>query len=67
MEYVSKAISSSKPFWGTVAAVITYILPPDSAYQTAAIAVGIAMLFDIITIYMTLSHEAQGFKNACKT
>jgi len=40
---------------------------PDQAYKTAAMAVGIAMLLDIITKYMALSHEAHGYRNAVKT
>jgi len=67
LEYIEKVISGSKPFWGTLLAAISYVLFPEQAYQTAAIAVGIAMLLDILTKYIALSHEAHGFKNACKT
>lgn len=66
-KYFEKVISGTKPIWGTVIAVISYVMFPDKAYQTAAIAVGIVMLLDIISKYMALSHEAHGYRNAVKT
>lgn len=65
-EYIDKTLSGSKPFIATILSGIGFLIFPDKAYETAAIAVGIAMLLDIITKYMALSHEAHGYKNAVK-
>lgn len=67
LHYVDRVVSGTKPFWGTIIAALTYVMFPDKAYSTAAIAVGIVMLLDVFTKYVALSHEANGFKNACKT
>jgi hypothetical protein len=66
-QYFEKVISGAKPILGSIIAAITYVIFPDRAYQTAAMSVGIAMLLDIITKYMALSHEAHGYRNAVKT
>ncbi|MGF7059297.1 phage holin family protein [Brassicibacter mesophilus] len=66
-EYIEKALSGAKPYIAMFLSMISYLMFPDSAYETAAIAVGITMLLDIVTKYMALSHEAHGYKNAVKT
>lgn len=66
VEYFDKLLSGTKPFWGTILAVATYVMFPDKAYLTAAIAVGGAIMLDIITKYIALSHQNKGFRNAVK-
>lgn len=65
--YFDKVASGTKPLIGTIIATINYIMFPDKAYETAAMAVGIAMLLDILSRFMALSHEANGYRNAVKT
>lgn len=62
--YIEKLISGSKPFWAFFISCMNYILFPDKAYQTAAIAVGGAIILDIITKYIALSKESGGYKRA---
>lgn len=66
-EYIEKAFSGIKPLAGVISSVFLYVCFPDKAYKAAAIAVGIAMLLDIATKYMALSHESNGYRNAVKT
>ncbi|WP_427340662.1 phage holin family protein [Caloranaerobacter sp. DY30410] len=65
-QYVEKVISGTKPFWGTVLATMVYIMFPEQAYMTAAMAVGGAILLDILTKYIALSYQSKGFRNAIK-
>ncbi len=67
LDYCSKAASGSKPFWGCLLGVLNYILFPDEAFFTAAVAVGGTMILDIITKYVALSAKNGGFCNAFKT
>lgn len=64
IHYIEKAISGAKPLWGTILAIASYIMFPDKAYCTAAIGVGGAILLDILTKYIALAHQNNGFKNA---
>lgn len=66
-DYIEKTFSGLKPVLGSIFGAFCYLCFPDKAYQTAAMAVGIAMLLDIVTKYMALSHEAKGYRNAIKT
>jgi hypothetical protein len=65
--YFSKALSGCKPFIGGLIGALNYILFPAEAFRTAAMALGVAMLLDILTKYVTLSREARGFMKAVKT
>lgn len=65
-QYVEKVISGTKPFWGTLLAILSYIMFPNKAYETAALAVGGAILLDIFTKYIALSYQSNGFKKAVK-
>ncbi len=65
--YIEKLISGTKPIWAFFISCINYVLFPDKAYQTAAIAVGGAILLDIITKYIALSKGAGGYQKAVKT
>jgi len=65
-EYIEKVISGTKPYWGAGLAIISYIMFPDKAYETAALAVGATILLDIITKYIALSHQSHGFRNAVR-
>lgn len=66
IEYIEKAFTGIKPILGVVSTVISYLLFPDYAYQTFAMVLGVAIILDIITKYMALSHEAQGYRNAVR-
>jgi len=65
-DYIDKVLEGAKPFVAFLISAFCYLLFPDQAYQTAAIAVGVAMLLDIFTKYMALSYECHGYKNAVK-
>lgn len=64
--YIEKVISGVKPVWGLFLAATSYVLFPDKAYATAAMAVGVAFILDIITKYVALSNQNNGFRNAVK-
>ena len=64
--YCLKAMSGAKPIIGCAIGALNYILFPDDAFLTAAMAVGIAMLLDIVTKYVALSTKAGGFLKAIK-
>ena len=66
IDYIEKLISGSKPLWAFFISFLNYVLFPDKAYQTAAIAVGGAIILDIITKYIALSKEAGGYRRAVK-
>lgn len=66
MHYIEKVASGTKPFWGTLIAIISYIMFPDKAYFTAAIAVGGAILLDIFTKYIAISSREGGYRKAVK-
>lgn len=66
-DYIEKLISGSKPLWAFFISCFNYVLFPDKAYQTAAIAVGGAIILDIITKYIALSKMAGGYQRAVKT
>lgn len=64
--YIEKVLSGSKPFWGFLLAGINYVLFPEKAYLTAAVAVGGAILLDILSKYIVLSGKFGGYKKAVK-
>jgi len=63
-DYFEKMITGAKSYWAFFIALINYVLFPDKAFQTAAMAVGAAIILDIITKYMALVEEAGGLKSA---
>lgn len=65
--YIEKLIAGSKPIWAFFISCINYVLFPDRAFYTAALAVGGAILLDIFTKYIALSKTAGGYKKAVKT
>lgn len=67
VEYVEKAFTGIKPGIGFLSSIISYLLFPDYAYQTSAMVLGVAIILDIVTKYMALSHEANGYRNAVRT
>lgn len=66
-DYIYKLLDKVKIIGAFMLSGLCYLCFPDQAYNAAAIAVGVAMLLDIFTKYLALSHEAQGYKNAVKT
>lgn len=66
-EYVYKLFDTFKVIGAFLLSGIGYLCFPDQAYNAAAIAVGVAMLLDIFTKYLALSHEANGYRNAVRT
>ena len=66
-EYLEKLLDWAIIAGAFIWSVICYLCFPDQAYVTAAIAVGVAMLLDIFTKYVALSHQGKGYKNAVKT
>jgi phage-related holin len=67
MNYWDKLCSGLTPVIGCVWGALNYVLFPDHAFLTAFLAVWAAMLLDIATKYMALSHKGGGFRNATKT
>jgi len=65
-EYLEKTIDGAKPVWAFFITLINYILFPDQAFKTAAMAVGAAIILDILTKYMALSEQEGGMKKAFK-
>lgn len=63
-DYFEKMITGAKPIWAFFIALINYVLFPDKAFETAAMAVGAAIILDILTKYMALVEEAGGLKPA---
>lgn len=63
-DYFEKLITGAKPIWAFFIALINYVLFPDQAFKTAAMAVGVAIILDIMTKYMALIEEAGGLKPA---
>ena len=67
MIYLGKAFTLGKTIWGAAFALLNYLLFPDEAFMTAAMAVGIAILLDIITKYAAISKKSGGFCKAIRT
>lgn len=66
-QYFEKVLTGINTICGVFIAVISYLMFPDKAFETAAVAVGIAMLCDILTKMYAYSKQAHGFRNAIKT
>lgn len=65
-DYFEKLITGAKPIWAFFIALINSILFPDQAFKNAAMAVGVAILLDIITKYMALAEQEGGLNEALK-
>ena len=65
--YLTKAASSVKPIWIALVSAINYVLFPDDAFVPAAIAVGSAMILDILTKYYAVSVNNGGFRKALRS
>lgn len=66
-DYAAKALTGCKPIVAFIMTGLYYLLFPDSAFATAAYAVGICMFIDIVTKYVALSTKAGGYIKAVKT
>jgi hypothetical protein len=66
-EYFSKVLDGSNPAIAFVLSVISYLLFPDRAFFTSIIAVGVAMLLDIVTKFWSLAKQNKGYREAVKT
>lgn len=64
--YADKFLSGTKPIWGFFMAACSYILFPEQAYLTAALAVGAVIVLDIVTKYVALSAKAGGYMKAVR-
>lgn len=65
-EYVSKAFTGTKPFWGAIFGFAGYILFPVPFYRASFLAVMAASFCDILTKIYMLCKKYDGFKNAVK-
>jgi hypothetical protein len=66
-EYFSKVLDGSNPAIGFVFSAISYLLFPDQAFFTSIVAVGVAMILDILTKFWSLAKQNQGYREAVKT
>ncbi|MDF2881666.1 MAG: hypothetical protein K0R54_2223 [Clostridiaceae bacterium] len=66
-EYIEKAFTGLKPFWGAILAFLSYICFPDKAFFYAMMAVIGAALFDIVTKSVCICKNNGGYSNAVKT
>jgi len=64
--YTAKVFSGTTPIFGCILAAINYILFPDEAFMTAAIAVGVTIILDIITKYVAIAAQEGGYLKAVK-
>lgn len=65
-EYIEKAFTGLKPFWGAILSFLFYICFPDRAFLIAICAVIGAALLDIVTKSICISKNNGGFINAIK-
>lgn len=66
-QYFERAMETASPFCALLITIINYVLFPDQAFFTAFVAVGAAILLDIITKYIALSRLSGGLRAAVKT
>ncbi len=64
--YLDKAVTEIKVLLGFIFTSLGYIMFPEQAYKNAAIALGIAVLMDIVSKYVAISVQSKGFKRAFK-
>lgn len=65
-EYLVGAVQKVKPFFVFLVTIINYVLFPDKSYIPSAIALGGALILDIITKYYALQKPYKGLMNAIK-
>ncbi len=65
-EYFSKVLDGSNPAIGFVLSAISYLLFPDQAFFTSIVAVGVAMILDIMTKFWSLAKQNEGYREAVK-
>jgi Ni,Fe-hydrogenase I cytochrome b subunit len=66
-EYFSKVLDGSNPVIGLVLSAVSYLLFPDHAFFTSIVAVGMAMILDILTKFWSLAKQNDGYREAVKT
>ncbi|BES65837.1 hypothetical protein SANA_22760 [Gottschalkiaceae bacterium SANA] len=66
-EYLSKVLDGSNPAIGFALSAISYLLFPDQAFFTSIVAVGVAMVLDILTKFWSLAKQNKGYREAVKT
>lgn len=66
IDYIHKNLGGLKPVAAVILAGINYLLFPDQAFQTAAYAVGVCILLDIITKFVALSYQSGGYIKAVR-
>jgi len=66
-EYFSKVLDGTNPAIGFLLSVITYVLIPDQAFFTSIVAVGIAMILDLLTKFWSLAKLNGGYQEAVRT
>ncbi len=66
-QYFERAMETASPSCALLITVINYVLFPDQAFFTAFVAVGAAILLDIVTKYIALSRLSGGLRAAVKT
>lgn len=65
-DYLGKAASGLRIVFGFLLTSLSYIMFPEQAYKNAAIALGIAVLMDIVSKYVAIAINNGGFKKAFK-
>lgn len=65
-DYFTKLTTDHKPLLGTLLGLLHYWMFPEKCFETAAIAVGIALMADILTKYVALSVKNGGLRTAFK-
>jgi len=66
IEYVEKLFTGMKPYVGFILALLHKLLFPDSTYFNAAVAVGIAMLLDLLTKMWSIAKINGGYIRSVK-
>lgn len=65
-DYASKALTGLRPIIALFVAGINYVLFPAHAFETAAYAVVVAIVLDIVTKFVALSAQSGGYFKAVK-
>ncbi len=65
-DYFIKLTADNKPIWAVVLSAIHYGMFPEKCFETAAMAVVVAIVLDIFTKYLALAKGAGGLWKAIK-
>lgn len=65
-DYLGKAWNKVQPFAAGIVTLVNYLIFPENAYKSAAIALSVAVFIDIITKYYYYSKMNNGLKNAIR-